>query len=444
MRWDEVKERLREKIPEGSFSIWIEPITCLREEDGLLELGGHDAFFCSWVREQYLPKIEAVLAEAGQRQTRVRFRAVGGESAAAVPDSASQLALPEVTRRSRTLRALHPRYTFDEFMVGQCNYLARQASEAIANGDVTFGNCLYIGAGTGLGKSHLSHAVAHHIIDTQPHARLHYLTAQQMTSELVRSLRNNAMEAFKRRFYEECDVLLLDDVHVLAGKNKTQEELAAVLDVLMESGKRVILTGAVPPKDIPNLDQRVRSRLSSALITRINMPDPSTRVRIIRHKAARQGLDLPEPLVEYLADHLHGDIRQIESAIIGIKAKAALSGTSPDLALVQEVLAGIVSEEDHLLTVETIRDFLARQFKVSVQELTSRSRKRKVSFPRQVSMYLARKLTDQPLAEIGRAFNRDHSTVVHAIRVITEAVSRDATVRGQVEHLEKRLREGRY
>ncbi len=443
MRWEEIKERLRERIPEGSFSIWIEPITCVREEDGLLELGGHDAFFCSWVREQYLPKIEAVLAEAGRGQVRVRLRPVqGGEERAADPEP--QLPLPEVTRRSRTLRALHPRYTFDEFMVGQCNYLARQASEAIANGDVAFGNCLYIGAGTGLGKSHLSHAVAHHIIDTQPHTRLHYLTAQQMTSELVRSLRNNTMEAFKRRFYDECDVLLLDDVHVLAGKNKTQEELAAVLDVLMESGKRVILTGAVPPKDIPNLDQRVRSRLSSALITRINRPDPPTRERIIRHKAARQGLDLPDALVGYLADHLHGDVRQIESAVIGIKAKAALTGATPDLSLVQEVLASIVTEEEHLLTVETIRDFLARQFKVSVQELTSRSRKRKVSFPRQVSMYLARKLTDQPLAEIGRAFNRDHSTVVHAIRVITEAVSRDAAVRGQVEHLEKRLREGRY
>ncbi|MEW6427867.1 MAG: chromosomal replication initiator protein DnaA [Thermodesulfobacteriota bacterium] len=444
MRWQHVKDALHALLPESSFNLWIEPLACVADDGGVLELAGPDPFFCSWVRENYQARIQAVLEESGHGSTRVVIRpgkdnrGNGGGSRGAF--FGEQLRLPDIPKKCTAVRTLHPAYTFDEFMTGANNALARRASESIASGSDEFGSCLYIGAGTGLGKSHLTHAVAHHILNSFPSTRLHYLTARQMTSEMVRSIKNNAMEAFKHKYHHQCDVLLLDDVHALAGKDKTQEELASTLDVLMESGKRIIITGNVPPRDIAGIDRRMRSRLSAALIAHIGAPDLTTRLLIIRHKAMRKNLPLADHLAEYMAERLKGDVRQIESAVVGLKAKSALLETVPDLDMVKEVLAGIVDGQERL-TVAVIRDFLADQFKVSVTEMQSKSRRRAVAFPRQVSMYLSRKYTEDSLADIGKAFNRDHSTVVHAIRVITEAVTANTSVRGQIAHLCKRLEE---
>ena len=228
-------------------------------------------------------------------------------------------------------------------------------------------------------------------------------------------------------------------MHTLSGKLKTQIELAAALDVLMECGKRIIFTGASSPKDIPDIEPGVRSRLSAGLITTINPPDPATRIKIIQRKAQNNGLQLSEEIVGFLADQIKGDIRKLESAIVGVKAKSCLLKTNPDLDMVKEVVANIVGR-GHELTVEVIRGFVAEQFKTSVSEMKSKTRKKSIAFPRQVAMYLARKLTDQALTDIGKAFNRDHSTVVHSIRVITEHIIRSNSVRGQVEHLTSKLR----
>lgn len=444
-RWQQAKEILKESLPASTFSLWIEPLRCARATDETVVLEGPDRFFCSWVQENYLERIQRAVQGGGEQTIAVSFAVdtSGSPSMVKVPvdsEGASQMRLPSMPLKCGNVRTLHPRYTFDEFMVGECNALARNACESLANGDTALGRFLYIGGGTGLGKSHLSHAVAHHVIDHYPQTRLQYLTARQLTSELVKALKSNAMERFKDRFHNQCDILLLDDVHTLTGRVKTQEELEAALDVLMETGKRIIFTGAMPPKDIPNMDARVRSRLSAGLITQLNSPDLETRIRIITHKAKGKNLELPEGLVQYMAEQLTGDIRQIESAVVGLKAKCSLNRALPDLDMVREVLASIISQEN-TLTAEVIRDFLARQFKISSEEMLSKSRKRNIAFPRQISMYLSRKMTDQPLADIGRAFNRDHSTVVHAIRVITDSIARSASVRGQVELLSKRLQQ---
>lgn len=338
-----------------------------------------------------------------------------------------------------SIRMLHPRYTFDEFMVGESNLLSHTACEALANNDVALGNCLYIDAGTGLGKSHLTHAVAHHVINHAPSTQLHYVTVQQLTAEMVRGIKSDTMELFKDKYYNHCDILLVEDVHSLAGRKKTQAELASALDILMESGKRVIFTGAMPPKDIPNIDAGIRSRLSAGLITTINPPDLETRVKIIKRKAQNSSLALTEEVLSYLADNIKGDIRQLESAIVGLKAKSCLLKTHPDIHMAKEVAANIVGRAQQL-TVEVVRSFVADQFKASVGDMKSKSRKKSVAFPRQVAMYLSRKLTDQALTDIGKAFNRDHSTVVHSIRVITETMARSTSVRGQVQHLTEMIK----
>ena len=350
-----------------------------------------------------------------------------------------QLRLPKVTQVKNSIRALHPRFTFNEFMVGESNAMAKTACEAIANDDSSFGRCLFIESGPGLGKSHLTHAVAHKIMAESPSTKLHYLTAQQLTAEMVKSIRSNSMEQFKEK-YHKCDVLLMDDIHTLSGRIKTQEELSVALDILMGQEKRIIFTSKAAPRDIPNLQPELLSRLAGGLITTINPPDLQTRMHIIKKKSANYSLELDEELICFLAENIRGDIRQVESAVVGLKAKMGLSGCHPDLAMIKEVLSSIVGGSDATISTETIRNFIAKQFKISTDDLKSKCRKREVAFPRQVAMYLARKLTTQALADIGRTFNRDHSTVVHSVRVITDSINRNGSVRGQVDLLTTKIR----
>lgn len=444
MHWQSVKAVLKKKLSDSDLALWIEPLSCVQEDAQLLELAGPDPYFCSWVADNFKSHIQSALQEVGASDVRVRFT-VGGAQAArlqlAEPESEKkqeQLRLPSMPVRKSYVRTLHPRYTFDEFMVGESNALAHSACEAIAHGDDTLGPCLFIEAGTGLGKSHLTHAVAHHIMNSSPATRLHYVTSQQLTAEMVKNIKNRTMEDFKEKYHNQCDVLLMEDVQSLAGRTKTQAELAEALDVLMETGKKIIFTGAVSPRQIPDLDEGVRSRLSSGLVTTINPPDCRTRRLIIERKSRHQKLNLSEEIVEYLADTIKGDIRQVESALVGLKAKSSLLRAAPDFDMVKEVLAGIIGQQTEI-SVEMIRDFIAGQYNITVSDLQSKSRKKNIAFPRQVSMYLSRRLTEQALAEIGKAFNRDHSTVVHSIRVITEAIARSGSIRGQVEHLAERL-----
>jgi chromosomal replication initiator protein len=255
---------------------------------------------------------------------------------------------------------------------------------------------------------------------------------------MVSRIKSNTMDEFKAKYHNNCDVLLIEDVQSLTGKVKTQAELNELLDVLIKSGKRIILTGSNAPRALKNIDEGFRSRMSAGLISTINPPDFKTSRLIIERKAANYKLQLEEDMVEYMAQCIKGDIRKLESAIVGLKAQSSLLKRNPDFAMVKEIVAEIVGSSQEL-SAELIRDFIARQFKVSVPDMQSKSRKKTIAFPRQVSMYLARKYTEQGLMEIGRAFNRDHSTVLHSVRVITEAMSRNGSIRGQVELLARKL-----
>lgn len=440
MLWQKTKEILAEKLPESAYSLWIDPLTASKSGNSNLQLTGPNNFFCSWVAEKYHHDIKDALAVLGYQDIEVSFQAAGGgekqQPLLAAPRE--PMRLPNVPRVKTTLKTLHPRYTFDEFVVGNCNLMAHSACEAIAKDDTVISNCVYLKAGTGLGKSHLSHAVAHHIIDHNPSTRLNYLTAQQLTSEMVKNIKNNTMTHFKEKYHNQCDVLLIEDVHTLAGRTKTQEELGLAMDVLLESGKKIIFTGSMGPREIPNLESGIRSRLSSGLITAMNPPSLETRMQIVKRKASMHSLHLTEEIVGYIAENVKGDIRQMESIIVSLKAQAALLKTAPDFTMIKEALANVVGQAQQVSPV-VVRDFIANQFKISVADMQSKSRKQLIAFPRQVAMYLSRKFTDASLVHIGSAFKRDHSTVVHAIRVITEKRTRNTAVRRQVDFLEDKL-----
>jgi chromosomal replication initiator protein len=295
-------------------------------------------------------------------------------------------------------------------------------------------------SGTGLGKSHLTQAVVHQVLRTAPSTRVQYLTAQQFSAEMVRNIRTNSMEQFSRKFINNCEILLVEDIHTLPGKTKTQQELNTILDYLLKSGTRVILTSALAPGKLTGIDSDFLSRMTSGLVTGIESPDYETRARIIRHKMQVHGLKADEGLVGFMAEHLRADIRRMESAVIGIKATACLRGVPPDLAMVREVVLGLTGGIMEEVTGEAIRDLIGCQFRVSVEELRSRSRKRSIAFPRQVGMYLTRKFTDQSLADIGSIYNRDHSTVLYAIKSITRDMAQQDSVRRQVEMLCAKLK----
>ncbi len=439
MLWQKTKEILAKTLPESVYSLWIAPLTGSEKDNSTMELVGPDNFFCSWVSENYQNVIVNALELQGRRDVQIIFRADGSRKSPILLNApAEQLRLPDMPKVRSTIRTLHPRYTFDEFVVGNCNQLAHSVCEAIALNNSAISNCVYLKAGTGLGKSHLTHAVAHYILDHAPSTRLNYMTAQQMTAEMVKNIQNNTMNHFKDKYHKHCDVLLVEDVHTLAGRKKTQAELAEAMDILLETGKKIIFTGSMGPREIPDIDSGIRSRLSSGLITAINPPGINTRYKIIRHKAKRSNLPLSEEILAYLAENLKGDIRQVESTIVSLKAQAALMKAAPDFTMVKNTLTDIIGQSRQL-SPEIIRDFIAGQFKVETGEMQSKSRKQTIAFPRQIAMYLSRKYTDMPLADIGRAFNRDHSTVVHSIRVITDKKTRNTGIRRQVDFLTDQL-----
>lgn len=444
MVWAKIKESLKESLADNIFQLWIEPLQFEQLQGNRLYLSGPDRYFSAYVKQNFASVIADKLQENGLQSTQLVFCEKSRECLPVMSTgksmSGSQMRLPHVPENNSKFKALHPRYTFDEFMVGDCNILAESACRSMVAKDGLVGPCLYINSGTGLGKSHLTHAVAHQVFSESPMTRLHYLTAKQFAAEMVRGIQTRTMDDFKRKYQDNCDILLVEDVHSLTGKKKTQEELNDILDTLIKSGKRVILTSKSTPGDLVGIDSEFRSRMTSGLVTTMKAPDVTTRYRIVEKKAQQQNLFLDEELVGYLANHIRGDVRKIESALIAVRAKARLAGGQVDMDLVREVVASIVGV-NQMLTAAMICELVSGQFNVSVKELQSKSRKKVITTPRQIAMYLARKYTEESLVDIGKIFNRDHSTVLHSIKVVSDKLVRDGSVNAQLEILSNKVKQ---
>jgi chromosomal replication initiator protein len=327
MVWEKAKAALQDVLSESVYSLWIEPLDLLSREESTLVLACPDRYFGAYVRQNYLELISQRIAEI---DASIKTVTVSESVSSSAVDHPVQMRLPSVPSGKSVVRALHPRYTFADFMVGQSNILAQSACRSMSILDDSIGPCLYINSTTGLGKTHLTHAIAHQLLETQPMVRLHYLTAQQFASEMVLNIKTNKMDQFKRKYQDRCDVLLVEDMQSLTGKNKTQEELNEVLDCLIKSGKRVVMTANTSPRELKGIDDEFISRMSSGLVTSIQKPDLDTRRRIISRKADQQNIELSQVFVDYLARHVKGDVRRIESTIIAIGARAALNDNTVD------------------------------------------------------------------------------------------------------------------
>jgi chromosomal replication initiator protein len=437
MVWEKTKEILQEELSDNVFNLWIEPLRCVQVQEDKIRLACPDRFFSAYIAQNYLDFIQEKVNECDRQQRNVVLCECTSQPLLSSMKG-EQLRLPFVPAGGSCIRALHPRYTFAEFMVGESNILAQSACKSMSVCDDSIGPCLYINSATGLGKSHLTQAVAHQIQADSPMTRLHYVTAQQFSSEMVRDIKANTIDRFKRKYHENCDILLVEDIHALRGKNKTQEELNEILDSLIKAGKRVIFTANTAPRNLEGIDGEFRSRMASGLVTTIKAPDLTTRQRIVRNKFKFHQLQPPEEYIAYIAQQIQGDVRQIESAIVAIRAKAQLMARRVDMDLVKEAVRSVVGEP-RVLTTEMICDLVCSQFRVSVQEMQSCSREKTLMFPRQVAMYLCRKHTQESLMDIGKAFHRDHSTVLHSIKVVTGRVLRNTSVAEQVRLLSGKI-----
>jgi len=439
MVWEQAKAVLKDRLGDAVFNLWIDPLECIASDADQIQLGCPDRFYRAHLDRNHLTTIQKVVTDLSTSSCTVML-CDKEVPILPVAQPKGQLRLPHIPEKRSIVRSLHPRYTFDAFMLGESNFLAQSACKSMVKGEDTVGPCLYINSSSGLGKSHLTHAVAHTLLAGSPSTRLRYMTAQQYSSEMVRCIQNKTMDQFKTSFHDQCDFLLVEDIHALKGKKKTQEELNELLDSLIKSGKRVILTANTPLRDLKGIDNELQSRMSAGLTTTIQAPDLATRYRIVEHKAAQGGLDLSENVISYISQQVQGDVRRIESTLLSLSARASLLGGSVDMDMVREIVADVIGLPRNL-TTELIGEMISREFNVSYKDLQSRSRKKVIAFPRQVAMYLGRKYTEESLESIGKTFNRNHATVLHAIKVVSERCRHDTSVRRQVEILDRKMLE---
>jgi chromosomal replication initiator protein len=444
--WETVKCDLKGLFPEDVFSMWFEPISCVETTEDAITLGVPNDFAAIWIHDNYLDLITQRLRMTAGRMVSVSLRKTEHGAVATVPaiePRARPAAKARTTRydeRSAAAGTLNPRNTFETFVVGQNNQLAHAAALAVAQAPAQAYNPLFIHGSTGLGKTHLMHAIGHSILQRNPEARIAYLSTEKFTNEYIHAIQENALTKFRQR-YRSVDVLLVDDVQFLAGKERIQEEFFHTFNDLFESQKQIVISSDRPVSEIATLESRLVSRFQWGLSADVQSPDFETRVAILKAKSATLKINLPMPVIEFMAQHISKNIRRLEGALIKISSYAALTGKVLDLATAEHLLKDVLMEEaQNRLNIEGIQKRVADHYQIRHSDMTSKRRPNAIAFPRQIAMYLSRQLTRHSLQEIGEAFGgRDHGTVIHAVKTVENMMEQDDSVRGSVDFLKAQL-----
>jgi chromosomal replication initiator protein len=448
--WEQVLATVEQRLGSPqAFETWFRPIAPLEIGPQLVELEVPNAFFVDWIHEHHLPLLRQALAEALGNVPEVRFSARESIPVPEIPrdarDPSRQLpSTPPPAPRAPFDSLLHPRLTFETFIVGSSNRFTHAACLAVAQNPGNVYNPLFIFGGSGLGKTHLLHAIGHSVRHARPEARVCYVSAERFTNEMIYSIQHAQTLAFRNK-YRNVDVLLIDDIQFLAGKESTQEEFFYTFNALRDAHKQVVVTADKPPKDIPMLEERLTSRFNQGLVTDIKQPDLETRIAILRNLSAIEGdgLRVPDDVLLLIADRIRNNIRDLEGCLVRLLAVASLGQqeVTPDLA--EEVLLHYVNAEPDQMTPERVIAVVAERFGVKPDAICGQRRTRTVALPRQVSMYLMRQLTDLSLVEIGRVFGgRDHTTVLYACEKVTTLVGADTQFADKVNGLISTLASG--
>jgi chromosomal replication initiator protein len=464
--WNRAVEHIRRRSP-ATFEQWFSNVQFDKLENGVLELTARNDFVRDWVKVHFLPTLVTQLQQAlgnGRAEgVRVKWRiaqllprpicppgltapVADAENPEPSPSShrqvrpRSELVAPQRASRATISAGLNPKHTFKNFVVGPSNELAHAAAFAAAGGGGRRYNPLFLAGRTGLGKTHLMHAIAHKVFADRPQSRIVYVSAEHFTNEFIQALQNHRMEEFRTRYRGECDLLLLDDIQFLAGREQTQEEFFHTFNALRDLDRQIVVTADKYPQQLQRMPERLVSRFTSGLVADIQVPQLETRVAIVRKKAELEGISVSDEVAVFLAQHVQSNVRELEGALIRLAAKASLTGQPIDLDFARREMTTLPGHGPELVSVEDIQRAVCGHFRLSSSELLSKDRHKSVAFARQVAMYLCRQRLKCSFPELGRQFgNRDHTTVMSAVRRIEAQAEKDPEVKAHLEAIEHRL-----
>jgi len=436
--WQRALDLLKVELTEISFNTWIQTIEPANMNSNKIVLGVPAQFNKGILESRYASLIKNAIKQVTSKEYEINF----------IVPSQDEIDMDEFKSTENTGGSefaasalnLNPKYTFDTFVVGNSNRLAQAAALAVAESPAKAYNPLFIYGGVGLGKTHLMHAIGHYILNQNPNMKVLYVSSEKFTNELINAIKNNKNEEFRYR-YRNIDILLIDDIQFIAGRERTQEEFFHTFNALYEADKQIILTSDKPPKEIVTLEERLRSRFEWGLIADIQPPDLETRIAILRKKAQLDKLEVPNDVIVFIADNVASNIRELEGALNRVIAYSTLTQSEITVELAQEALKDLLSSNnsrpiDSQLIIETV----ARYFNVKPEEFRSKKRSRDIAYPRQIAMYLCRELTDMSLPKIGEDFGgRDHTTVIHAVDKIGQDIEKNPEIRRAVEELKKNI-----
>jgi len=433
---------ISKRVNHQSFDMWFKPISSARKDDSTIYLGVPTEVFRDWITNNYFDVIEESLHELNLDAYQLKFsidESQPSEAASNTPSSDAYYAARAVAFDGPGLGAgvvrapevepselpLNPKYTFDKFVVGSCNQFAHAASLAVVDMPSKTYNPLYVYGGVGLGKTHLMHAIGHAIKQRNQGLRLTYLSSERFMNELINAIRYDKTIRFRDK-YRNIDVLLMDDIQFLAGKERTQEEFFHTFNALYDAQKQIVISSDCPPREIPTLEERLHSRFEWGLIADIQPPDLETKVAILKRKAELDKINLPDNVALFIASKIKSNIRELEGSLVRLTAYASLRGLPVDLDLAHEVLRSIIAEESSGVSIDLIQKTVATHYRLKVTDLKSKNNSRTIAVPRQVAMYLCKTLTKASLPEIGREFGgKHHTTVLHSVNKIADLYGRD-------------------
>ncbi len=455
--WQTCASRLQQELTPQQFSAWIKPLAPLDFEDGRLRIAAPNRFKLDWVKTQFAARITSLAAEFWQSPVDVQFvldpRAgtarkpassapLSPQAAAAAPDPAVA-ERPEPVEESSVRRdqsKINPALTFDSFVTGKANQLARAAAIQVASNPGSSYNPLFLYGGVGLGKTHLIHAIGNQVLADNPNTRIRYIHAEQYVRDVVTAYQRKGFDEFKR-YYHSLDLLLIDDIQFFGGKSRTQEEFFYAFEALIAAKKQIIITSDTYPKEITGMDDRLISRFDSGLTVAVEPPELEMRVAILLKKAAQEGAALSDDVAFFVAKHLRSNVRELEGALRKILAYSRFHGKDITIDVVKDALKDLLSVQNRQISVENIQKTVADFFNIKVADMYSKKRPANIARPRQIAMYLAKELTQKSLPEIGELFGgRDHTTVLHAVRKIAADRSKNPEINHELHVLEQTLK----
>lgn len=440
--WQQVLSIIQTKLSKPSFDTWLKSTKALVFNDSSLVICAPNNFAKEWLESRYTKLIHNTIYDFMGKQVEVSIVVENEEKDDKFQSSISAPAASMQFRQEEThAHMLNPKYLFDTFVIGAGNRFAHAASLAVAEAPAKAYNPLFLYGGVGLGKTHLMHAIGHYILEHNPDTKVLYITSEKFTNEFINAIRDNKGESFRNK-YRNIDILLIDDIQFLAGKEQTQEEFFHTFNALHEERKQIIISSDRPPKEIPTLEERLRSRFEWGLITDIQPPDLETRIAILRKKAKSEYLDIPNEALLYIASQINTNIRELEGALIRVVAYSSLINEDITTHLTAEALKDIIpANKPKIITISDIQQLVGEHYGIKLEDFKARKRTKSVAFPRQVAMYLSRELTDLSLPKIGESFGgRDHTTVIHAHDKISELLLNDQELFQNVKIIKEKIK----